>query len=1113
MTTSFENVEDAFQLTPIQAGMLYDSLATADEDIYVTYVTSDVVGYVEPDRFKRAWNSTFNMHQALRAEFHWDGLEEPLQVITREIDLPLVNLDWSGEDAFQQSVLMSQLMDKERLIKMDLSQAPLSRITLIKIAETRWRLLWSVHHLLADGVSTPRILKDVLERYSSGRECKKTDEQVYQYSQYVSWLRSQNHQAASAYWSTYLNGASTTPTNLRTCSDAASIRNTTSELKKIPQFRFSLSQSQTGIVTEYCQNHRITLSTFLHAAWALLLQKYSNCDSVLFASTVSGRHADLNGMEQAVGLYLNAQPRWIKTTSGLPLTEWMRSIQLDIHNSAKYDYSRLSELQENIVTENSAQPFESVITIGGHSSELNIGAENSEIHFSGINYQITQSHYPLAFIATPGSSLNLELVYEAHRYYGADIQAMAEYLKSLIEVMAANANTPTAELNNLVLPQSLAQGVAPIAGSGMETIHQWFETVAHEYPKKPCILFKFREVTYEEVDTRANQIAHLLQRSITTENVSLIGIMLPRSAEQIIALLGILKAGYAYVPLDPTYPSSTIQTLVEAAGISHVVTDKATLSDCTISTGNYILIENSAELSGRQVGDVQGDRDSLAYVMFTSGSTGLPKGVKITHANLLYSTATRIDYYQKLPASFLLLSSIAFDSSVAGIYWSLCSGGKLVLPEPDQEKDVHSVAQLIQSGSVTHTLCLPSYYRLLLNYAEVQQLAGLNVVIVAGESCPPELVELHNQQHADVNLYNEYGPTEACVWSSVYKFNNESVSEIPIGKSVGTTYLECVDGNGFQCPVGVRGEIVIGGPGVSPGYYNDTAQTVKRFTANPVTATDCAVIYRTGDLGYRDEHGDIVFSGRLDRQVKIRGYRIEPGDIEAVLSAHPEIMHSAVLPMDQTRLSANDDDSKDGNDTPVAARSLLVAYYVEENTQEIDPGNSACEIVDGIVEQELRDYCLSRLPLHMCPARFIALSDFPVLSNGKISYKDFPVPNIPDRSYESPADQNESEVSKLLIGLLKNLLGTDDVRPEHNFFEIGGDSITAIQFVSQARSAGITIGVVDFTHSRSIAEIVALSESSKSDSANGNSTIDKDNRLFASSGLSETEIDDFLDGL
>ena len=940
---SLENVEDAFALSPIQTGMLYDSLSTPNKDVYVTYVTVDVVGNVDTERLQRAWQAVFNIHQALRAEFHWDGLDQPLQVISKEITLPWETLDWSSYSIDQQNDLMQQLQNQERSNLIDISQAPLSRFNLIRLEQTRWRLLWSVHHLLADGLSTPTILIDVLDAYTKDQKSEINDRQVYQYSQHINWLGTQDQQAAKRYWKEQLADVSPSPTNLRApvtddpAGKSADNRTDKSE-DTIPQVEFGLSKIQSDELITFCQSHRLTLSTFLHAAWALLIRNYSDSELSLFASTVSGRHSDISGMDKAVGLYLNAQPRKIATTSEKPLISWMQDLQNDIHNCAKYDFSQLRDIQEFIDKEKTETPFESIITIGGHPSELDISSETYDIGFTNIHYQSTQSHYALAFLAFPGDELEMSVVYEPERYYLADIQNMTQHLKALITAMITSSDATPDNLANRVATEliNIPSSQQQTAGKGMATVHQWFESVVDENPDKPCLVFESNTVSFAQVDCKANQIAQLILQSVEPENQAPIGLMLPRCIEQIAGMLGILKAGYAYVPIDPAYPASTRQALIKDAGITHIISDGNMASEEISPSVRILTTQHATRLSEDRVQNIKCSSNDLAYVMYTSGSTGQPKGVQITHANLIYSTATRIDYYELLPTNFLLLSSIAFDSSVAGIYWSLCSGGNLVLPGPNQEKDIQAITDLIANESITHTLCLPSYYQLLLQHSDTQLLDSLRVVIVAGEECTTELVDQHFKLQSKAELYNEYGPTEACVWSSVYKLEDLMRGEIPIGKPVGSTYLQVINKHGIPCPCGIEGEIVIGGPGVSPGYYKNPAQTSERFLEITLAGTGNSIIYRTGDRGYFNENGELVFSGRIDRQLKIRGYRIEPGDIEAALNEHPEISKSVVAPLDQSLLAAREHTSFNRDETLETLKNNFSEQAIQQAIAELE---------------------------------------------------------------------------------------------------------------------------------------------------------------------------------
>ena len=907
---SLENVEDAFALSPIQTGMLFDSLATPDSDVYVTYVTIDITGNVDNNRLQQAWTEVFKRHQSLRAAFYWDGLDEPLQVIVADVTHVWNTHSWIGESCADQELQMQQLLQSERRNKFDLSTAPLSRFNFVELAPGLSRLVWTVHHLLADGFSTPTILEDVLTCYKALPYAMASQhDDVYQYSQYIRWLSAQNQDKAEAFWKVRLESSSPTPTRLRRQTLPSPVSET---LSNIPQVKFDVSVAKTQELERFCQSNRITLSTFLHGAWALLLREYSGFPSSLFASTVSGRHADISGMDRAVGLYLNAQPRFIDTSENIPLVQWLHKVQLDIHQCAKYDYSSLGKIQGLINNDLHESPFESIITIGGHPSELDITPDDQGVTFTNINYQLMQSHYALAFLVFPGECLGMSIVFDASRYIASDVDSMAQYLLKLIDCMLGSSHQyPSAITAQCSMLENDAGVVANFKyDNGVSrTTHGWFEAVADRDPNAIALRFSGRSMTYRALDEKANQVAHFIRRKTDATDFSPIGLMLPRSTDQLAGILGILKSGHAYVPIDPEFPGAIIQSYITTAKIKYVVSSDDCFSAANLRAVECLSMDQIGGESIQRPSGVSRNAHELAYVMFTSGSTGMPKGVQITHENLIYSTEARLAYYGDTKPVYLLLSSIAFDSSVAGIYWTLCAGGTLVLPEPSEEKNIQSIGELVQTESVTHTLCLPSYYQLLIQNVASPMLANLSVVIVAGEACKAELVQQHFACLPATALFNEYGPTEACVWSSVYQFKASLTGDVPIGVAVGTTYLQVVNAHGLPCPPGVEGEIVIGGTGVSPGYINDLEASSTKFVLSQGTVDNNPVIYKTGDLAYRNENGDLVFTGRLDRQLKIRGHRIEPGAVESTLNQHEGIDQSVVVALGQEALSAAPSDN------------------------------------------------------------------------------------------------------------------------------------------------------------------------------------------------------------
>ena len=468
-------------------------------------------------------------------------------------------------------------------------------------------------------------------------------------------------------------------------------------------------------------------------------------------------------------------------------------------------------------------------------------------------------------------------------------------------------------------------------------------------------------------------------------------------------------------------------------------------------------------------------------MIFTSGSTGRPKGVVISHQNLMYSTAARIAYYPESPQSFLLLSSFAFDSSVAGIFWTLCTGGSLVLPGEGKSQDIHNLELQISQHKVSHTLCLPSIYTLLLRYANADALKSLNTVIVAGEVCPSALPALSHKELPSARLYNEYGPTEATVWSTVAKLHPDTVdtgSLVPIGHPIPGTRVRVVNKHGETCAPGVSGELLVTGPGVAKGYYGDTPLSRSRFSSPEDGSPDAANLrtYKTGDLVTLGYNGQLYFLGRTDHQLKIRGHRIEAGEITSRTERHPEVLEAVCLLQDFTH-----------SDVTHSADKRLVCFY----TLKKQPGSefADCHLIEDPGFKELTDdiqvstthLIKQELPAQFAVFRFAAINRFPRLPNGKINLDGFP--SMSDLGAKPQSDFSDSEMVTAPVGveaelceLLAKLLDIPAIPPGENFFTLGGDSLTAIRFVAAARELGIPLTVPMITAYATVSELANAPE-------------------------------------
>jgi len=548
-------------------------------------------------------------------------------------------------------------------------------------------------------------------------------------------------------------------------------------------------------------------------------------------------------------------------------------------------------------------------------------------------------------------------------------------------------------------------------------LHQLFEQQVDLQPDAIAVTHGDAHLSYRALERQANQVAHRLRQAGLTAGQP-VGLFIERCSEALVGILGILKAGGAYLPLDPTYPAERLSDMLEQTAAPLLLS--LTRLQTRLPEGNYETVwldqpgsDSTFDLRPEPISDA----DTLAYLIFTSGSTGRPKGVMVTHRNAVHSTSARQLAYEEPLTSFLLVSGLAFDSSVAGLFWTLGRGGRLCLPQDDQVQDALALGRLIAAQRISHTLMLPSLYAQVLEQA-ADQLGSLRCAIVAGEACPAALARHHREQCAQARLYNEYGPTEGTVWCSYYRARGDEHGVLPIGKAIANMQVFVLDEQRRPVAAGVAGEIYLSGAGITQGYLGRPDLTAERFLSNPLDPQG-SQWYRSGDIGRVNPQGDIEFLGRIDDQVKIRGFRIELGEIEARLLSHPSIREAVVIAR-----------QNEVGDTE------LIAYLV---ARAACPGATA-----------LRDYLGTQLPDYMLPNAYVMLSAFPLTPNGKLDRKALPAP-ARDRQVSYRAPRNERE--QLLAALWTQVLGVEQVGLDDNFFELGGHSLTATRLVSRLRSS------------------------------------------------------------
>jgi amino acid adenylation domain-containing protein len=923
----------------MQEGILFHTLITSGSGMYFEQFCCKIHGNLDISLFQSSWERIIHRHPALRTFVTWKNRKQPLQIVRNQVEIPWLIEKWRqiSEDAY--ATRLNSFLANDRKSGFDLSKPPLMRLALFQLDEDSYQFVWSFHHIILDGWSMRVVMKEVFQTYEDSLKGNAANLGFVQpFQTFVRWLQQQNLKYAEEYWKTQMRGF-TAPTSLGYSAQPTGFL---AAGKHFSEIELSLDSKATKALKDFAREHRITLNTLIQGCWALILGRYSQDTDVVFGVTISGRPIEISGIEQMVGLFINTLPLRVQVDFHKPLVPWLQGLQSQMLESQTYEFSPLVAIQKWSDLIPGTPLFNSILVFENHPANLDQEDPTASLTVSDSSY-IEYSNYPLALLVVPGTRMRIIAVYDQAWFDENTISRLLSHIENLLDQMVLKQDAQLSELSllgeferkkllydwndtHLPYPKDIC-------------IHTLVEEQARETPSNPAVVYEDQILTYGALDQAANDLAKkLISLGVLPE--TLVGIYLERSPELIIAILGILKAGGAYVPIDPSYPDKRVEYILQESKCPVVVAHTSLFDQLPQFMrngyeGSIVMIDDFRPMITENIVLEQPviKTKNLAYVIYTSGSTGRPKGVMVTHQNLVHSTIARINYYPDKPKSFLMLSSIGFDSSLVGIFGTLCQGGKLVLPRQRQEQDAFSLVSMINQHQVTHMLALPSLYMILLDLFPQKQLQSLRNIIVAGEAFPPDLTERHFKVLPDVRLYNEYGPTEATVWSTVYELTQDDAqASVPIGKPIANTQIYILDPDGHPCPIGIAGELTVGGEGISRGYLNQPALTAQRFIPNPfirnlqaeTTAQKfCSRMYKTGDLARWQPDGEIEFLGRMDNQIKIRGYRVELGEIENVLSSHPNIREAVVI--------ARQERTTDQQDT---RNSHSLDHYFEQKAQE-----------------------------------------------------------------------------------------------------------------------------------------------------------------------------------
>jgi amino acid adenylation domain-containing protein len=1036
-----QNVDDVYPLTATQQGMLYHTLSDPASGVYVNQVLTPISGNLDVSRFEQAWAAVLARHETLRTAFLWDGLDDPLQVVRSEVRTEWRHLDLAGSSISEQDRQLATFLEDDRRRGFDLGNPPLCRMALVRLGSSEWKWIWSFHHLILDGWSANLILDELFATYGSTSPDGAELADPPKYRDFVALHLSRDEGDEEAFWRTRLAGF-TEPHRL----DVPGLR-PVKDASGFETHSFDLGTPALEALGAAARELNVTLNTVFLGAWALVLSRWTRSTDVVFGTTMAGRPSSLAGIEHATGLFINTLPQRIQVPPSEQLGPWLRAVQRGQIETRDHEQSSLASIQRWCEVEGGRPLFESILVFENYPRSVRTN------RFAGIEVgaqtYIEQSNYPLAVLVTPGESLAVSIVYDTARFAPEAIEGLGEQLRTLLSQVAAAPDGRLAGLS-LVSTEDRDRLRTRTTGPAMveddRCVHDIIESVADGRPAAPAVIFEGRSLSYEALEQQATRLAAKLQAAGVGPNRP-VGLYLPRSTGMIVGLLAILKAGGAYVPLDPAYPAEHIRLLLDNDAIDIVLTNE----DLRRAVPPTVDVVSTDEAGGEPEAlkpTGVGPTD-LAYVIHTSGSTGRPKGVMVTHRNLVHSTLARNIHYGQPVGRFLLLSSFAFDSSVAGIFWTLCTGGTLVLPAPGTEQDIDQLLALAADTEITHLLCLPALYQLLAEHSAKRQLASLQVAIVAGEVCPSTVLEWHLERAPHAQLHNEYGPTEATVWCSVHHATATDVGRpLPIGRPIAGTRIYLLDESGQQVPSGFAGELCVAGSGVAGGYLGREDLTAERFVTVEIDGAP-QHIYRTGDLACYGPGDALLFLGRTDVQMKVRGHRIEPGAVEAALRSHSSVREAVVSSWSSAGESA----------------AQLIGYLVLDG--------------DALDSAAMRRYLREKLPAFMVPDMFIPLEVIPRLPNGKVDVGALPDPagTVEGDPHSFVPPRSEAELK--LAGIWADVLGVDveAIGADSDFFRLGGHSLLAIRLMSAVHTTfGTSLPLAALFDAPRLSELATLLE-------------------------------------
>lgn len=1054
--TEAANIEDVLPLAPMQEGILLHSQLERGTGIYLMQDQYAVRSEIDFEAFRAAWQAVVQRHPVLRTGFRELG-DRTYQVVHRQVDSPAQFIDLSHLSRDAALEKLDTLLARERFQGFDFTRPPLLRLRLVRFGDADYRIVQSHHHVLIDAWCRGLMLAEFFANYQGTLQGQAPSlPPARPYRDFIAWLAVQDEALARNFWRSELAGfTEVTPLPYQRSGTGENAGETA-----MADTSLSLAADESTRLAECARSLRLTVNTFMQAAWALLLMRHSGLDEVLFGVTVAGRPTELDGIEETLGLFINTLPLRVAVEGqGQTVLDFLSQLQSTNASMRQHEHLSLAEVQNLADTPRGDALFDSLFVFENVPMGPQVQAAARQYRITPLANR-THTNYPLTVVVLPGETYQLQFSYDARLFRETDMKVLLGQYRQLLRQLVTNPHRALAELQLVTDAERAgleALGQGPRAEGWVLTSYlERFEAWVEAAPEREVARCRGQGMSYGELNRQANRLGHgLIAAGVQPDDV--VALYAPRGLNLLAMIIGAFKAGGAYLALDERHPPTRSARMLQSSQAPVLLTPQACLdqvdeilAEAEVETGAMpvVLTMESLLASGHDSNPERyPDMDQLAYVIYTSGSTGEPKGVMVTQQGMLNNQLSKVPYLE-LGESDAIAQTAAtgFDISVWQFLTAPLLGGRVEIIPDEVTHDPQRLVAAVASSGVTVLESVPAVIEAILSGPE-QSLNRLRWMLPTGEALGRELARRWFERYDQVPLVNAYGPAECSDDVALHTLRgvDDTCRTIPIGIPTDNNRLYVLDSKLELVPRGVVGELYVGGTGVGRGYAGQPGLTAERFLPNPF-GNPGERLYRTGDLARWNDEGVLEYAGRADFQVKIRGQRIEPGEIESCLLAIGGIRQAVVT----------------AQSTPHGVQ--LVGYLVPERT----PEDHSVLDTDAVKAR-----LAAELPATMVPTHFLMLDQLPLNANGKLDRKRLPKPQVQEQQVEPP----ETELEQALAGLWQDLLQVAQVGRNQHFFELGGHSLLATRLLSRIHDTfGVSVPLAQAFEATTVAAMAKVIE-------------------------------------